>query len=37
MGLVRQGKITATQAARQLLLLLDNVNNGDTNFLSFKP
>ena len=27
----------ATQAARRLLLLLDNDGNGDTNFSSFKP
>ena len=32
---VRRGQVSATQAARQLLLLLDNNDHGDTNFFSF--
>ena len=33
---VRQGRISAPEAARQLLLLLDNRGNDDTNFSSFR-
>jgi LAO/AO transport system kinase len=35
-AMVRQGRLSATQATRQLLLMLDNTGNIDTNFSSFE-